>query len=178
MNAFGVELQTLSVGLLLVRVVFGLMMAAHGAQKLLGWFGGYGLDKTGEFFVQLGFWRGRALASLASLTEMVSGTLVALGFLGPIGPALMISVMIVAMIRVHWKNGLFASKNGIELPLLFATMAVGLAFTGFGRYSVDELLGIGGRWSPTVTAIALAIGLAGGLGNAAIRRRSASAGGE
>ena len=178
MNGSGVEVQTVSIGLLLVRVVFGLVMAAHGAQKLLGWFGGYGLTQTGEFFVQLGFWQGRAFASLASLTEMTSGLLVALGFLGPIGPALMISVMVVAMITVHWKNGLFAAKNGVELPLLFATMAVGLAFIGFGRYSLDELLGIGGRWSPAVTLIALGVGLAGGLGNAAIRRRSPSATGD
>jgi putative oxidoreductase len=56
MSIDGVDPQTLSIGLLLVRVVVGLVMAAHGAQKLFGWFGGYGLNKTGEFFVQLGFW--------------------------------------------------------------------------------------------------------------------------
>lgn len=175
MSPFGVDLQTTSFGLLLLRVVFGSVMTAHGAQKLLGWFGGYGLSKTGEFFVQLGFWQGRALASIASLTEMVSGTLVVLGFLGPIGPALMVSVMIVAMIRVHWQNGLFAAKNGVELPLLFATTAIGLALIGFGRYSVDAVLGISGRWSTAVTLIIVSTGLAGGLVSAAIRRRSATA---
>src|SRR6476660_3067 len=100
-------------GLLLVRVVIGLLMAAHGAQKLFGWFGGYGLQTTGEFMVQLGFpkQRGRLFAFAAGTGETVSGMLVALGFLGPIGPALMIAVMIVAMITVHWHNGLFAMKN-------------------------------------------------------------------
>ena len=66
MDAYGVDLQTLSAGLLLVRVVIGLVMAAHGAQKLFGWFGGYGLNKTGEFFVHLGFQQGRTFAAAAS----------------------------------------------------------------------------------------------------------------
>src|SRR5213593_1189280 len=93
--------DTLGLGLLVARVVIGLVMAAHGAQKLFGWFGGYGLSKTGEFFVGLGFQPGKTFAAAASFTEITSGVLVALGFLGPIGPALMISVMIVAMVTVH-----------------------------------------------------------------------------
>src|SRR4051812_21522646 len=109
--------DSLSLGLLVARVVIGLIMAAHGAQKLLGWFGGHGLEKTGAGFAQLGFHPGRAFAAAASLTEIVSGILVATGFLGPIGPALMISVMIVAIITVHWQHGLFAEAHGIELPL-------------------------------------------------------------
>src|SRR5438045_6188961 len=144
MNAYGVNIQTLCLGVLLVRVVIGLAMAAHGTQKVFGWFGGYGLNKTGEFFVQLGFWPGRAFAAAASVTEITSGLLVALGFLGPIGPALMISVMIVAMITVHWKHGLFAGNNGVEVPLLYVTAAFGLALTGYGRYSLDAWLAIAG----------------------------------
>jgi putative oxidoreductase len=116
MNAYDVNAEMLSAGLLLVRVVTGLVMAAHGAQKLFGWFGGYGLTKTGEFFGHLGFRPGRAFAAAASLAEIVSGALVALGFLGPLGPALMVSVMIVAAGTVHWEHGLFASNNGIEVP--------------------------------------------------------------
>ena len=133
MSEYGVDLQTLSIGLLVARVVIGLVMAAHGAQKLLGWFGGYGLNKTGEFFVHLGFRPGRTFAAAASLTEITSGLLVALGFLGPIGPALMISVMIVAAVTVHWEHGLFATNNGVEVPLLYATAAVALALIGYGR---------------------------------------------
>ena len=72
---------SLNIGLLLGRLVIGLVMAAHGAQKLFGWFGGYGLNKTGEFFVHLGFQRGRAFAAAASLTEITSGLLLALGLL-------------------------------------------------------------------------------------------------
>ena len=93
------------IGLLIARLVLGPLMAAHGTQKLFGWFGGYGLHTTGEFFVQLGFSRGRAFATAASVGEVVSGLLVTLGFLGPVGPALMIAIMLVAAISVHWEHG-------------------------------------------------------------------------
>ena len=175
MGTYAADLQTLSLGLLLVRVVIGLIMAAHGAQKLLGWFGGYGLRGTGEFFVQLGFQPGPAFAAAASISEIVSGLLVAFGFLGPIGPALMISVMIVAAMTVHWDHGLFASNNGIELPLLYGIAALGLALTGFGQYSLDNWLGIAGHLPLADTWIALTAGIVGGFGNLALRRRPATA---
>ena len=100
-------------GLLLARLVIGLMMAAHGAQKLFGWFGGYGLTGTAGFFEGLGFRPGRLFAATAAVTEIVSGVLVVLGLLGPIGPALMVSVMVVAALTVHWPN-VFSQSNGIE----------------------------------------------------------------
>jgi putative oxidoreductase len=174
METYAMGLQTLGIGLLLARVVIGLLMAAHGAQKLFGWFGGYGLSATGEFLAQIGFRPGRAFAFMASFTEVVSGLLVASGFLGPIGPALMISVMIVAAITVHWAHGLFAAKNGIELPLLYGAAAFGLAMTGFGPYSLDAWLGIAGRWSSSVIWIVLALGIVGGFGNLALRGRPAT----
>jgi putative oxidoreductase len=162
--------QTVGIGLLIGRLVLGLLMAAHGAQKLFGWFGGYGLTSTGEFLVQLGFRPGRLFATASALSEFGSGLLVALGFLGPVGPALMLAEMIVAAISVHWKNGLFATKNGVELPLLYATGAVALAFTGPGPYSLDALLGLTRLWTPAVTWGALAIGILGGVMNLALRR--------
>lgn len=168
------DLQTVSIGLLLLRVVVGIVMAAHGTQKLFGWFGGYGLHKTGEFFVQLGFWPGSAFAAAASVTEIVSGILVALGFLGPIGPALMISVMIVAAVTVHWEHGLFAGANGIEVPLLYSAAAFALALTGYGQYSLDVALSIAGQLSTSITWIVLAIGIVGGFANVALRRRPAA----
>jgi len=169
------DLSTVSFGLLVLRVVVGLIMAAHGAQKLLGWFGGYGLRGTGEFFVQLGFQPGPAFAAAASISEIISGLLVTVGFLGPIGPALMISVMIVAAMTVHWEHGLFAANNGIELPLLYGAAAFALALTGFGQYSLDSLLGIAGHLPLTDTWIALTIGVIGGFANLALRRRPAVA---
>ena len=171
MGEFAVDVRALSIGLLTARIVIGLLMAAHGAQKLLGWFGGFGLTRTGEFMVQLGFRPGRTFAAAASIGEIVSGLLVASGLLGPIGPALMISVMIVAAITVHWQHGVFAMNNGIELPLLYATAAFGLALIGPGQYSLDAWLGMSGPWTSTVTWIVLALGVAGGLANLGLRRR-------
>lgn len=171
MNTYPVDAHSLSIGLLIARLVAGLVMAAHGSQKLLGWFGGYGLTKTGQFFDQLGFRPGRTFAALASLAEVTSGLLVAFGFLGPIGPAVMISVMIVAMITVHWEHGLFANTNGIEVPLLYIAAAVALALTGYGRYSLDAALGIANRWTPALTWLVLGVGALGGLANVAMRRR-------
>jgi putative oxidoreductase len=173
MGTYATNFETLSIGLLLVRIVIGLIMAAHGASKLLGWFGGYGLRGTGEFFAQLGFQPGTAFAAAASISEIVSGLLVALGFLGPIGPALMVSVMIVATITVHWGQGLFAPK-GVEVPLLYGIAALGLALTGFGQYSLDNWLGIAGHLPLADTWIALAIGIIGGFANVALRRRPAA----
>lgn len=163
--------MTLGIGLLLGRVVVGLLMAAHGSQKLLGWFGGYGLEKTGGLFDQLGFRPGGAFAAAASVSEVASGALVALGLLGPIGPALMLSVMIVAAVAVHWGQGLFATTNGIEVPLLYATAAAGLALTGPGPYSLDAWLGIASLWTPATTLVVLALGILGGFANLALRAR-------
>src|SRR5258705_9119162 len=163
-----------SIGLLFVRVAVGLMMAAHGTQKVFGWFGGYRLQKTGDFFAPLGFRPGRAFAAAASLTEITSGLLVVLGLFGPIGPALMISVMIVAAVTVHWGHGLLATSNGVELPLLYATAGVVLALTGFGAYALDAWLGIAAAWTTTTTLIVLALGILGGFANLALRVRPAT----
>ena len=155
-------------GLLLARMVFGLLMAAHGSQKLFGWFGGYGLAGTGGFFESLGFRPGRFFAAAAGATELSAGLLVALGVLGPLGPALIVSVMIVAMATVHWQHGLFAQNNGIEVPLLYAVAAVAIALTGPGAYSLDGLLGA--SWPSGVAWTALALGVLGGVANLAVRK--------
>jgi putative oxidoreductase len=152
----------MSEGLLMVRLVFGLMMAAHGAQKVFGWFGGHGLAGTGGFFEAIGFRPGRLMAAAAGLGELASGVLVAVGFLGPIGPALMLSVMIVAS-SLHWSKGLFVTTGGVEVPLLYAAAAVALAFTGFGTLSVDAALGVAGAWNPAVVWSAIVAGAAAAL---------------
>jgi putative oxidoreductase len=160
----------MDLGLLVARLVLGPLMAAHGAQKLFGWFGGHGVEGTGGYFESLGFHPGRVFAAAAGLGELASGILVALGLLGPIGPALMLSVMTVAIFSVHWRNGVFAMSNGIEVPLLYATGAVALALTGPGAYSADSLLGLLGHWTPLVSVAALGVGVVGGVANLALRR--------
>jgi uncharacterized membrane protein YphA (DoxX/SURF4 family) len=156
-------------GLLIARAVLGLLMAAHGSQKLFGWFGGHGLAGTAGFFETLGFPPGRLFAATASATEVVSGLLVATGLLGPIGPALTLAVMIVAS-SVHWAGGLFAMSNGIEMPLLYATGGTALALTGPGAYSLDTLLGLAPVWTPSLAWAALAVAVIGGAANVALRR--------
>jgi putative oxidoreductase len=165
----------MDLGLLVARLVVGLLMAAHGTQKLFGWFGGHGLAGVSGFFESLGFRPGRLFAAAASLGEIGGGLLVALGLFGPVGPGLMLSVMVVAAVSVHWRNGLFAMTNGIEVPLLYAAGAVALALTGFGDYSLDHVLGLASRWTPAVTAAMLVVGILGGAANLALRRRTPEA---
>jgi putative oxidoreductase len=162
-------------GLLVGRVVLGALMAAHGSQKLLGWFGGYGLAGTGGFFETLGFRPGRFFAAAASITEIAGGLLLATGFFSPVASGLIIAVMTVAAISVHWPHGVFATTNGIEVPLLYGTGAVALALTGPGAYSLDALVGLTPYWTPTIAWGAVAIGAIGGLANLAIRRPAAEA---
>jgi putative oxidoreductase len=169
-----VDVGALSAGLLVGRLVVGLGIAAHGSQKLFGWLGGHGLRGTAGYFESVGYRPGRLFATMAALGEFTSGVLVALGFLGPIGPALLLAVMVVAM-RQHWRNGFFAMNNGFELPLLYASAAVALAFTGPGLYSLDEALGLGELSDPTVQGIALAVALLGALATLAVRRPTAAA---
>ena len=84
----------------------------------------------------------------------------------------MLAVMIVAAVSVHWSHGVFAANNGIEVPLLYATGAVTLALTGFGRFSLDALLGLTALWTPLITWSILAIAVIGAAANLAIRRRA------
>jgi len=162
--------EMLAGGLLIVRLVIGTLMMGHATQKLFGWLGGYGLKGTAGFFEQLGFRPGVVFATAASLGELSSGALVALGLFGPVGPALMISVMLVAILTVHLHNGLFAATNGIEVPLLYATVALGFALFGFGSYSLDVALGTARFWSPGLTLVVLGGGVAGAVLNLAFRK--------
>ena len=164
-------------GLLLVRVVVGLVMAAHGTQKLFGWFGGYGLSGTGQYLEQLDFRPGRVQAALAGLAEAGGGVLLAAGFLTPVAVAAIIAVMLVAGVSVHLEKGFFAHQGGYEYTLVLASVALAVAFTGPGTLSVDHALGI--SWAGEASGLA-ALG-AGAIGGAlplvvrAATRRSAVA---
>ena len=157
-------------GLLVARLVLGSAMAAHGAQKLFGWWGGYGLQGTGGYLEAQGYRPGRAFALLLALAEIASGALTALGLLGPAGPALMIQLMLVAAVVGHGKNGFFAATGGVELPVLYAIGALALLSAGPGALSLDHVLGLQALSSPSTGAIALALAIASGVGTLAIRR--------
>jgi putative oxidoreductase len=151
----------MDIGLLLLRSVVGLTLAAHGAQKLFGWFGGYGLDGTGGFMETLGFRPGRRQALMAGLVESGGGLLLALGFLTPVAAAAIVAVMLVAVVSVHLKAGFFVTGGGYEYNLVIGIAAVALAFTGPGALSLDALFGLplsGALWGTG----ALIAGLAGG----------------
>ena len=127
--------------LLFVRLVVGLAMAAHGAQKLFGWFGGYGLAGTGGFFEGIGFRPGRIFAFFAGLSELGGGLLMALGLGGALGPALIVLVMLVAIFTVHISKGFFITNGGWELNASYIAAAVAVAYAGNGAFSLDRLLG-------------------------------------
>jgi putative oxidoreductase len=130
------------IGILIIRVIVGLYYAAHGSQKLFGWFGGGGAEGTGAFFEQIGIKPGKTMAQLAGATEFFGGLLFLLGFLTPLASILIIIPMIVAIKTVHIKNGLFSDKGGIEYNVVLIAVALGILLTGPGNISLDQAFGI------------------------------------
>ncbi|HZG15533.1 MAG TPA: DoxX family protein [Candidatus Bathyarchaeia archaeon] len=127
-------------GLLIIRLVIGLTFAAHGTQKLFGWFGGYGLKGTGGWLESIGVRPGVLMAFVAGLSEVVAGLLFAGGLWMPVAAALFVITMMVSIVKVHGPNGYWVTANGYEYNLALIAVAVGLAFTGAGAYSLDSLL--------------------------------------
>jgi putative oxidoreductase len=151
----------MGVGILILRLAVGLTLAAHGAQKLFGWFGGYGIAGTGQFLEQLGFRPGRLHAMQAGIVEVVGGLFLAAGLLTPAAAAAVVAVMLVAAVSVHVKGGFFLQGGGYEYTLVLGAAALALAFTGPGAISLDQALGI--TWSGETWGLgALAAGLIGG----------------
>lgn len=125
-------------GLLTLRLVLGLAMAAHGSQKLFGWFGGNGLEGTAQFFTSVGYPSGRTMALVGGLAEMAGGLGLAVGLLTPLAGAAVLGTMI-NVFAVAWDGGFFAPE-GIEYAVVLAAGATCLTLTGPGRYAVDQLL--------------------------------------
>jgi putative oxidoreductase len=130
----------MSYGILFLRVIVGGTMFAHGTQKLFGWFGGPGLRGTAGFFGSLRFRSPLAMAAIAALSE-TAGLLFAFGLLTPFAALAIASVMVVAVGSVHFKNGFFAGNGGYEFNLTLFAVAVAVAATGPGRFSLDRALG-------------------------------------
>jgi putative oxidoreductase len=148
----------MDVGLLILRVVVGALFVGHGAQKLFGSFGGYGIEGTGGFMSSLGYRNGRAMATLAGLAEFGSGALLILGFLTPFAAAGIIGVMLNAIIAVHAPKGMWNSNGGMEFPIVLSTVAATFAFAGPGAYSIDAAFDLelaGNAWA--MSAILLGV---------------------
>lgn len=152
----------MNTGLLVLRLVVGLLLAGHGSQKLFGRFGGHGLEGTGGWFHSVGFRPGRTMALVAGASELGAGLALAVGLLTPFAAAAVVGTMAVAA-YTHRQNGVWGQNGGYELPLVYAVVGGALAFTGPGAASFDNALGIEG-WSGTVAGIlAVAAGLLGAM---------------
>jgi len=147
---------------LIIRTAVGLVVAAHGAQKLFGWFTSGGTAGTTKFFESIGFRPGRLMAVMAGLGEFAGGIGLAVGVLTPFAAAAVIATMIVAIFSVHISKGLFASNGGYEYPLTIIAVATGLSIAGPSTLSIDHAFGlslVGPRWG----AIAIVLAVLGAL---------------
>jgi putative oxidoreductase len=130
------RVQAADVGLLLLRVVFGGLLAAAGLQKLFGWFGGSGLTETGAVFEQIGYSPGVLFAAVAGALETLGGLLLLLGLFTPLAASIVIGVMINAA-SATWSGGLFG-QGGYQMALLYATVGAVIACTGAGAFALDH----------------------------------------
>lgn len=130
----------LDTGILIIRLVIGLLFIGHGAQKIFGWFGGYGIKGTAGWFESIGMKPGVLMVLMAGLGEIAGGLLFASGLWTVVGAALIIATMLVSIAKVHGANGLWITKNGYEYNLVLLVVALGVAFIGAGQYSIDAIL--------------------------------------
>ena len=147
--------MALALGLLIARVVIGLTLAAHGAQKLFGWFGGSGFTRHAGMMKTQGYKPGWLWAGVVCLGEVGGGLSLALGLLTPLGAAGIVGAMFMAIVKVHWKNGFWNGKRGIEFPLALLAVAVQFGIAGPGDYSLDALLKL--NWPNALIFGALAV---------------------
>lgn len=125
---------------LALRIPVGIIFIAHGAQKLFGWFGGYGLEGTGQWMASIGLAPGYLMALLAGSGEFFGGLALIIGLLVRPAAAVLAIAMLVAIFAVHIGNGLFMSNNGYEFALALLAVAVSMMLSGAGRASIDAML--------------------------------------
>ncbi len=156
-RAYGVERD---LGLLTVRLTIGGLMLGHGAQKLFGWWGGYGLEGTSGWLESMGLRPGRPWAIAAGTSEFGGGVLTGLGLLHPLGPITMLGSMAVATRKAHWGKPIWVTAGGAELPVTNMAIGIALALVDPGRLSLDHALGIR---VPRELALLAAAGVAAGV---------------
>ncbi len=135
-------MMSINAGLLILRIVVGLILAGHGAQKVLGWFGGTGMTGWVGAMNRMRIRPAVPWAWASALAELLGGLAVAFGFLSPLGSFAIAGSMLVAIALVHWPRGFWVSKGGYEFNLLIIGTVASLAVIGPGSYSVDHLFGI------------------------------------
>ncbi len=153
----------MNLGLLILRLVVGLLFVGHGAQKLFGIWGGHGLKGTAGFFEGIGLKPGHVHATAAAVMEFGGGALLALGLVTPVASVALVAVMTAAVISVHFARGLWVTGGGYEYNLVLASVALALAATGPGAWSLDSALSLdmhGVLWAVG----ALVVGVIGGFG--------------
>ena len=153
----------MKIGRLLLRLTVGSLFIGHGTQKLLGWFGGYGLDATAQGFEAMGMRPGRRNAIAAGATETGAGAALALGFATPLAASGLVATMLTAINRVHLKNGPWVTNGGYEYNLVMIAAVLALVEVGPGELSLDHALGTersGSGWA----LASLAMGVAGAAG--------------
>jgi putative oxidoreductase len=125
---------------LALRLPVGIIFVAHGAQKLFGWWGGYGLAGTGQWLDSIGLAPGVLMALLAGAAEFFGGLALLVGLLVRPAAASLAVAMVVAIFAVHVDKGLFVANNGYEFALALLAVSVALVFSGAGRGSLDRVL--------------------------------------
>ncbi|GLX80991.1 DoxX family protein [Thalassotalea eurytherma] len=123
-----------------LRLIAGIIFTAHGAQKLFAWFGGYGLQGTGQWMDSIGLSPGYLMALMAGSAEFFGGLLLIAGLLTRPTSFVLAITMVVAIFSVHFENGLFMSANGYEFALILLAASVSLVISGAGKLSLDNLL--------------------------------------
>jgi putative oxidoreductase len=152
----------MKIGRLLLRLTVGSLFFGHGTQKLFGWFGGHGLDATGNMFESLGMRPGPRNAIAAGVAEAGGGAGIALGLATPLSAAVLTSTMLTAVNRVHFKNGPWLTNGGYEYNIVLIAAVLALVEVGPGELSLDHLLD-NERSGPGWVLAAAALGVAGAL---------------
>jgi putative oxidoreductase len=165
-------MDTVDTGLLLLRLGVGLTFAAHGAQKVFGWWGGPGLEGWRGAMAKMGFRPEGVFAGLSSLIELAGGLFVAFGLLTPLAAAALIAQSVVIIGQVHWRNGFFNGKGGYEFPLSLGLGSIVILLLGAGAWSLDVLFGF--DLGPNVRVGLVVVALIAGLGALAVPRLDAN----
>ena len=166
-------MNTVDLALLILRLTVGLTFAAHGAQKVFGWWGGPGYQGWQGAMSQMGFKPAGLFAAISAGVELIGGLALALGLLTPIAGAALIAQSVVIVGQVHWRNGFFSTKGGYEFPLTLGVAVAAIVLIGAGAWSMDAAIGFTVSASARIGLIAL--GMAAGVIALAVPRIEAYA---